>query len=145
MNGTEWMEELLACKAARQHIPLGLEATLPLPGRRGEHSAECWYYRMECHPDGPRIYSPERYVLWDVRTMDILALDTMTPECLGSGADVLTRAHREKEDAFLNGTFTDYLKSGEGAIELAAMTNDWLAAAPQGMREWLRGALRKER
>lgn len=143
MNGTEWMEKLLTCDSARQRIPLELQATLPLPGRQGAHSAECWYYRMECRSAGPLIYSPERYVLWDIQTMTILKLDVMSPKCLGSGADVLTRAHREKEDAFLNGVFTEFLQNGESMMKLGEVTNNWLAAAPQEMREWLRNILKE--
>ena len=52
MKGTEWMENLLGCEAARRNIPLGFQATPPLPGRRGAHTAECWYYRLECQSDG---------------------------------------------------------------------------------------------
>ena len=85
MKGTEWMENLLGCEAARRNIPLGFQATLPLPGRRGAHTAECWYYRLECQSDGPQVYSPERYVLWNTETMEILSMASMAPVCLGSG------------------------------------------------------------
>lgn len=142
MNGAEWMEQLLECEPARRRIPLGLQATLPLPGRKGGHSAECWYYRLECRPDGVRLYSPERYVLWDVRTMEIRKMESMEPVCLGAGTDLLTRAHREKEDAYLNGVLSDYLSDGKAAAEEHEVIDRWLEAAPQEMREWLSNALK---
>ena len=141
MKGTEWMENLLGCEAARRNIPLGFQATPPLPGRRGAHTAECWYYRLECQSDGPQVYSPERYVLWNTETMEILSMASMAPVCLGSGADVLTEAHRRQEDAFLDGPFTDFLNDGSAA----EITDRWLGAAPQAMRRWLENAVKEER
>lgn len=142
MKGTEWMENLLGCDQARENIPLALQATLPLPGRKGAHTAECWYYRLECHGDGPLIYSPARYVLWNADTLEILSTASLVPVPLGSGADVLTETHRRREDAFLDGPFTDFLSGANPQRE--AITKDWLAAAPQAMRQWLYNALKEE-
>ncbi len=142
MNGAEWMERLLNCEQARKQIPLGLQATLALPGRKGGHTAECWYYRMDVGADGLQVYSPERYALWDVRTMKMLAGRTMTASLLGSGADLLTKAHREREDTFLNGLLTSFLNGR--AIDQAETTDAWLAAAPQALRSWLEDELKGE-
>lgn len=135
MNGVEWMERLMDCPQARRRIPLELQMTIPLPGRRAEHTVECWYYRLETDPAGNvNLDSPELYVLWDSRTMEILNMESMKPERLGSGKDLLTREHREKEDAFLNGAFTTYLETG--AVQAEEALKEWLEAAPQEMREW---------
>ena len=66
---------------------------------------------------------------------------SMAPVCLGSGADVLTEAHRRQEDAFLDGPFTDFLNDGS----VAEITDRWLSAAPQAMRRWLENAVKEER
>lgn len=141
MNGSEWMENLLGCEQTRQNIPLAFQVTLPLPGRHGAHTAECWYYRLECQSDGPQLYSPERYVLWNIETMEIVSMTSMLPVHLGSGKDVLTETYRRQEDAFLDGPFTDFLNNGS----VADVTRHWLAAAPQAMRPWLENALKEER
>lgn len=140
MKGTQWMENLLGCDAARKNIPLGFQATLPLPGRHGTHTVECWYYRLECLPDGLQVCSPERYVLWNTETMEIVSMTSMVPVHLGSCTDVLTEAHRRQEDAFLDGPFTDFLNDGS----TTGITRPWLAAAPQAMRPWLENALKGE-
>lgn len=141
MNGLTWMDKLLKCEQARKNLPLELQATIPLPGRRGEHTAECWYYRLECQPSGLKIYSPERYVLWNVKTMEIQEMKCMEAVLLGSGADLMTKMHREQEDVFLKGPFTDFL-NGESA-EQDEITSAWLAAMPQEMRQWIRKALKE--
>lgn len=142
MNGAEWMENLLSCEQARRNIPLALQATAPLPGRHGAHTVECWYYRLECQHDGPKVYSPERYALWNADTMEILSMASMEPVCLGSGADLLTEAHRRREDAFLDGPFTDFLNSA--GVMQAQIADSWLEAAPQAMRRWLENALKED-
>ena len=35
--------QLKACAEAQRRIPLELQASLPLPGRKGQGTAECWY------------------------------------------------------------------------------------------------------
>jgi len=142
VNGVEWLEKMQHSEAARANIPLELQVTLPLPGKNGTRTAECWYYRLELQPDGPYVFSPERYVLWDVDAMDILAMQAMPPQPLGSGMDVLTKAHREREDAYLNVAFTEFLNGGES--DRVRDEGEWIAAAPQAMREWLSKELKEE-
>ncbi len=48
MSGEEWMHSLKACAEAQRRIPLELQASPPLPGRKGQGTAECWYYHLAC-------------------------------------------------------------------------------------------------
>lgn len=143
MNGMLWTDNLLRCEQARRNLPLELQATLPLPGRRGEHTVECWYYRLDSRSGEPKLCSPERYVLWDVRAMEMLDMKRLLPTPLGSGADLLTKAQREQEDAFLKGPLTDFLNGR--VVEQNEITSAWLAAAPQAMKQWLHEAIKEER
>lgn len=142
MSGIEWMNNLLKCEQARRKLPLGLQATLPLPGRRGENTVECWYYRLDSSSGEPTLYSPERYVLWEAKAMKMLDMKSLQPTLLGSGADLLTRTHREKEDAFLEGALTDFLNGS--IVNQDEMAGAWLNAAPQAMKQWLYEAIQEE-
>lgn len=142
MSGSEWMESLLTCEQARSSIPLELQATLPLPGRHGAHTLECWYYRIECQPDGPVVYSPERYAIWDSNELRILSMTSMVPIYLGPCKDILTKEHREREDAYLNGLFIDCINGSPA--EFDDIMDEWLSSAPLALRKWLNDAIMKE-
>lgn len=139
MNGAELMQKLLECDQARSRIPLQLQATLPLVGRRGKGTAECWYYRLTCGQAGVTVDSPARYVLWDIRKLEILEIKALEPTPLGDAQELLTREHREKEDACLAGMTEELL---EGELEKAQL-DAWLEAAPGLMREWLKNDIKE--
>lgn len=135
MNGMEWMEALQRCPKAKENLPLQLRFALPLPDRRGKGTVECWYYRLPCTPRGPQLYSPERYVLWDAATMDILQMERMEPVLLGTALDMLDPALGRLEKAYLEGPLTEALNgTSPNSDELTAA---WLEAQPQVLRPWL--------
>lgn len=140
MNGLTWMDELLSCGDARSRIPLGLQATLPLPGRHGADAAECWYYRIRRCDDGPWVLSPQLHAVWDVHTLTLRSLDTLTPAPLGAAADLLRPGFREAEDAYLSGVFTAFLDGGETGDALTP----WLAALPRALRPWMTDHLKED-
>ncbi len=139
MNGEEFMERLLDCDQAMDHIPLELQATLPLPC--GEHRVVCWYYRLDSRGGGVKVWSPALRVVWNADSMSVVSKEELRPALLGSGGDILDPAHRRREDAYLNGPLTDYLVRGsaEGAVE------SWLAAAPAALCPWLQEDLKEVR
>lgn len=141
MNGEEFMERLLGCDQAMDHIPLELQATLPLPCGGGERAVACWYYRLDSRGGEVKVWSPALRVVWDADTMTVVGREELRPALLGSGGDILDPAHRRREDAYLNGPLTDYLAGGgtEGAADA------WLAAAPAALRPWLREAMKEVR
>ena len=133
MSGAELMQKLIECDQARRSIPLQLQATLPLPGRRGRGTAECWYYHLACNSEGVTLYSPACYALWDISRLEILEIRRMKAAPLGDARDVLTREHRDREDAYLDSIAQEDVGGDmrEGRLE------QWLAAAPGAMRSWL--------
>ena len=136
MSGEEWMHSLKACAEAQRRIPLELQASLPLPGRKGQGTAECWYYHLACGADGVEIYSPERYALWDLSRMQILALNALKPEPMGDGGDLLTREHRQREDRYLE-KFAAWQAGGQAKENAQDIASEWLAAMPQALRGWM--------
>lgn len=143
MNGIEWLNKMLNNEQARENIPLELQATLPLPKKNEHGKVKCWYYRIENQPDGIQIFSPERYVIWDITTMQILSAEVMRPQPLGSGIDILTKAHRELEDKYLSGTFTEFLNGAK--MDYECVVDEWIACAPQALRQWLSESLKEEK
>lgn len=141
MNGEELMEQLLSCDQAMDHIPLELQATLPLPCAGGERRVVCWYYRLDSRGGEVNIWSPALRVVWDADALSVVSKEERQPALLGSGQDVLDPAHRRREDAYLNGPLTDYLARGaaEGVAE------SWLSAAPSALRPWLQEAMKEVR
>lgn len=139
MNGIDFMEQLLNCDQAMDHIPLELQATLPLPCAGGDRMVACWYYRLDSLGGDVKVYSPALRVIWDADTMSIVSTQTLLPALLGSGQDVLVPAHRKREDAYLSGPLTDYLTKGcaDGIVD------SWLEAAPSALRPWLRNDLKE--
>lgn len=133
MNGAELMQKLIECDQARRNIPLQFQATLPLPGRRGRGTAECWYYHLACNSEGVTLYSPACYVLWDVSRLEILDIRRMQASPLGDAREVLSREQREREDAYLASLAREDVEGDmqEGRLE------QWLAAAPRAMKDWL--------
>ena len=143
MSGEEWMHSLKACAEAQRRIPLELQASLPLPGRKGQGTAECWYYHLACGADGVEIYSPERYALWDLSRMQILALNALKPEPMGDGGDLLTREHRQREDRYLE-KFAAWQAGGHAKENAQDIASEWLAAMPQALRGWMQKTLEGE-
>lgn len=139
MNGEILMERLLYCDEAMERLPLELQVTLPLPGI-ADRTVECWYYRLDCGGSDVKLYSPARHAVWNADTMTILCMEAMEPALLGSGADVLTPAHRQREDAYLNGPLTAFL----GQDTRDGVAESWLGAAPEALRAWLRDAIKEE-
>ncbi len=139
MNGEDLMEQLLNCDQAMEHIPLELQATVPLPWAGEGRAVACWYYRLDSHSGDVKIYSPALRVIWDADKMAVVHTQTLQPVLLGSGQDVLGPAHRQREDAYLNGPLTDYLTRGAAD----GVADSWLAAAPSALRPWLWEALRQ--
>ena len=133
MNGAELMQQLMQCDQARRSIPLQLQVTLPLPGRRGRGTAECWYYHLACDGTGVELCSPACYVLWDTARLEILDLRRMEASPLGDAREMLNREQRAREDAYLDSISQEEIEGEmqEGRLE------QWLAAMPGGMRSWL--------
>lgn len=137
MSGEELMERIICSEQAAGQIPLGLQAGLPLPGRRGAGTAECWYYRMQFTPAGMTVYSPAFRAVWDVRTMDILELSRMDSRPLGGAQDVLSGEHRRRENA--------YLEQLDAACPACSeeIVKSWIAAAPEALQPWLEDEMKK--
>lgn len=133
MNGAELMQRLIGCDQARRSIPLQLQATLPLPGRRGRGTAECWYYHLACNSEGVTLYSPACYALWDISRLEILEIRRMKAAPLGDAREMLSREQREREDAYLESLSQEDV---EGEMQEGRM-EQWLAAAPRAMKDWL--------
>lgn len=140
MNGEMLMEKLLNCEETRRRIPLELQATLPLPCAGEGHTVVCWYYRLDSR-GGMRIYSPALRVQWDADELSIVHMQTLPMEELGSAMDLLDKAQREREDAYLNGPLTEYLTKGHADN----LESAWLDAAPSSLRPWLNKALEEMR
>lgn len=139
MNGTELMQKLLDCDPARRSIPLQLQATLPLVGRRARGTAECWYYHLACDAAGITLDSPACYVLWDTSKLEILEIRRMQAAPLGDARELLTREHREREDAYLASLSEDDIENDiqPGRLE------QWLDTAPAVMRGWLKNDIKE--
>lgn len=136
MNGTEWMKTLRETPDARGKLPLELREALPLPGRKGPNTVEYWYYRLPCTAQGPQLYSPERYVLWDADAMKILQMEQMEPMFLGTAMELVDAEQCRREKAYLDGIFTDFLNGIPADQD--EITAEWLKAQPKALRQWLR-------
>lgn len=141
MNGLTWMDEVLRCPDARKRIPLSLTATLPLPGRQGKDTAECWYYRLERRNDGPWLMSPELHVVWDAGSLTIVRTTNLAPRPLGPADDVLTQDFRRREDDFLQGPFTAFLQGEEMQNDWQA---EWIETLPQALKAWIDNELKED-
>ena len=128
MNAYELRKELRRCPAAREAIPLELQMSLPLLGRKGKNSAECWYFRIQVDRNGLQLYSPALYVLWNIEDMTMTKLEKLDARPLGSGEDMLQKGFRTLEEAYLE-------------VSGNAKTEAWIAAAPKGLQQWYRSAL----
>ena len=131
MNAYELRKELRRCPAAREAIPLELQMSLPLLGRKGKNSAECWYFRIQVDRNGLQLYSPALYVLWNIENMTMTKLEKLDARPLGSGEDMLQKGFRTLEEAYLE-------------VSGNAKTEAWIAAAPKALQQWYRTALAAE-
>ena len=133
MNGEKLMQSLISNEQARGNIPLQLQMSLPLPIEGNKGAVRCWYYRVSNTPSGVQVYTPARCVIWDVREMRIREMNTLTAEVAGEGSDILTRDHREAEDAYLK-KLGAWMSSDDAAM--TEIREHFLAAAPRALRAW---------
>ena len=145
MTAEECMKEMKTGEAARRSIPLQLQVSLPLMGRRGNTTAECWYYRLQTTSEGIQIWSPAIYALWDLNSMTILEKEMLHAQLLGEAGDILTPEHRAKEDSYLTGIDEDRAdtaaKTAISREREDERIRQWLEAAPEVLRPWLAEAV----